>query len=175
VNGDQELIEAARPLLDLCRQRGLKIATAESCTGGLLAATLTEISGSSDVVERGFVTYSNEAKQAMLGVSPTILESFGAVSRETAEAMARGAIAHAPVDLAVSITGIAGPGGGAPSKPVGLVHFAGATRSGRLIHHGSRFGDIGRAQVRRASVRQALAMLHDLAESEEPKSSAARS
>ena len=142
---DQALIDAARTLLDLCRQKQLKLATAESCTGGLLAATLTEIPGSSDVLDRGFVTYSNEAKQAMLGVPAATLERFGAVSRETAEAMAKGALAHAPVDLAVSITGIAGPGGGTPDKPVGLVHFAAASRSGRLIHHERRFGDIGRA------------------------------
>src|SRR5438309_11606766 len=108
---DPELIERARALLDLCRVKKLRIAAAESCTGGLVAATLTEIAGSSDVFERGFVTYSNEAKQAMLGVPAATLASHGAVSRETAEAMAKGALAHAPVELAVSITGIAGPGG----------------------------------------------------------------
>jgi nicotinamide-nucleotide amidase len=166
---DQELIAPAQALLDLCRQKKLKIATAESCTGGLLAATLTEIPGSSDVLDRGFVTYSNEAKQAMLGVKATTLASFGAVSRETAEAMAKGALAHAPVDLAVSITGIAGPGGGSPGKPVGLVHFAAASRGHPLIHQDRHFGDIGRAQVRRASVLQALAMLRELAQQEEPK------
>lgn len=165
---DQELIDRATALLDLCRQKKLKIAAAKSCTGGLLAATLTEISGSSDVFERGFVTYSNGAKQAMLGVTPLTLERYGAVSRETAEAMAKGALAHAPVDLAASITGIAGPGGAMPGKPVGLVHFAAASRSGRLVHHDRKFGDIGRAQVRRASVVQALAMLQELAEKEEP-------
>src|SRR5437867_10380659 len=108
---DQELSEAARALLDLCRGKRLLLAAAESCSGGLLAATLTEIPGSSDVFDRGFVTYSNDAKQVMLGVTPSTLESFGAVSRETAEAMATGALAHARVDLAASITGIAGPGG----------------------------------------------------------------
>src|SRR5437588_7307453 len=112
----QELNERARALLDLCRGKRLKLAAAESCTGGLLAATLTEIPGSSDVFERGFVTYSNAAKTAMLGVPPATLQEFGAVSRETAEAMARGALAHAPVELAVSITGIAGPGGAMPGK-----------------------------------------------------------
>jgi nicotinamide-nucleotide amidase len=172
VNGDQELIEAARALLHLCRQRSLKIATAESCTGGLLSATLTEIPGSSDVVERGFVTYSNEAKQEMLGVQSTILESFGAVSRETAEAMAKGAIAHAPVDLAVSITGIAGPGGGSPEKPVGLVHFGGATRGGQIIHRERRYGEIGRGEVRAASVLEAIAMLRELAGQEAAKTQA---
>ena len=163
---DRELIEQAQALLDLCRKRKLKIAAAESCTGGLVAATLTEIAGSSDVVERGFVTYSNEAKQAMLGVPPATLERFGAVSRETAEAMAKGALAHAPVDLAVSITGIAGPGGATAGKPVGLVHFAAAARGGRLIQHERRYGGIGRTEVRRASVAEALAMLRELAEKE---------
>ena len=166
---DQELIAAARALLDLCRQKQLKLATAESCTGGLLAATLTEIPGSSDVLDRGFVTYSNAAKRAVLGVPTTTLERCGAVSRETAEAMATGALAHAPVDLSVSITGIAGPGGGTAEKPVGPVHFAVASRSGRLIHHERRFGDIGRGRVRHASVAEALAMLRDLAEAEAPK------
>src|SRR5882672_3583277 len=137
---EQELIDVARALLDLCRTKGLTIATAESCTGGLLAATLTEIPGSSDVFDRGFVTYSNGAKQAMLGVPPATLAAHGAVSRETAEAMAKGALIRAGVDLAVSITGIAGPGGGLPGKPVGLVHFAAAARSGRLIHQERRFG-----------------------------------
>jgi nicotinamide-nucleotide amidase len=163
---DQELVERARTLLDLCRTKGLTIAAAESCTGGLLAATLTEIAGSSDVFERGFVTYSNEAKQAMVGVTSATLASHGAVSRETAEAMASGALAHAPVDLAVSITGIAGPGGAVPGKPVGLVHFAAASRAGRLIARERNYGDIGRKQVRRASVIEALAMLHDLATTE---------
>ena len=169
MNGDQERIDAARSLLDLCRQRGLKIATAESCTGGLLAAALTEIPGSSDVIDRGFVTYSNAAKQEMLGVPATTLENFGAVSRQTAEAMAQGAIAHAPVDLALSITGIAGPGGGVPGKPVGLVHFAAASRGGRLIHRERLFGDTGRSQVRRAAVLEALAMLQELAVQEAPR------
>src|SRR4051794_40338340 len=161
---DQELVERARTLLDLCRTKGLTIAAAESCTGGLLAAMLTEIPGSSDVVERGFVTYSNEAKQAMLGVPSATLERFGAVSRETAEAMAKGAIAHAPVDLAVSITGIAGPGGGSADKPVGLVHFGAATRGGQIIRRERRYGEIGRGQVRAASVLEAIAMLRELAE-----------
>jgi len=164
---DQELIAQAQALLELCRQRKLKIATAESCTGGLVAATLTEIAGSSDVVERGFVTYSNEAKQAMLGVPATTLASHGAVSAETAQAMATGALAHAPVDLTVSITGIAGPGGAVAGKPVGLVHLAAASRRGQLIHHERRYGDIGRAQVRHASVIEALAMLRELAEKEQ--------
>jgi nicotinamide-nucleotide amidase len=160
---DPELIERARALLDLCRAKKLRIAAAESCTGGLVAATFTEIAGSSDVFERGFVTYSDEAKQTMLGVPAATLTSHGAVSRETAEAMAKGALAHAPVELAVSITGIAGPGGAVAGKPVGLVHFAAATRSGAMVQRERRYGDIGRAQVRRASVIEALAMLSELA------------
>src|SRR2546429_1163281 len=168
---DQELSEAARALLDLCRGKRLLLAAAESCTGGLLAATLTEIPGSSDVFERGFITYSNEAKRAMLGVTPTTLAKHGAVSRETAEAMATGALAHAPVDLSVSITGIAGPGGAVPGKPVGLVYLAAASRSGRLIQHERKYGDIGRAQARRASLFEALAMLDELAEQSKPPTS----
>jgi nicotinamide-nucleotide amidase len=165
----QELTQAARALLDLCRSKRLILAAAESCTGGLLAATLTEIPGSSDVFERGFITYSNEAKRAMLGVTPMTLAKHGAVSRETAEAMATGVLAHAPVDLAVSITGIAGPGGAVPGKPVGLVYLAAASRSGRLIQHERKYGDIGRTQVRRACVIEALAMLGELAASEQAK------
>ena len=160
---DQDLLARARTLLELFRQKRLRLATAESCTGGLVAALLTEIPGSSDVFDRGFVTYSNASKAAMLGVPPATLEIFGAVSHETAEAMARGALAQSEADLAVSITGIAGPGGGTQGKPVGLVHFAAAARSGRLIHHERRFGDIGRAEVRNASVMEALALLHELA------------
>lgn len=159
-------IEQAAPLLDLCRRKKLRIVTAESCTGGLIAATLTEIPGSSDVVERGFVTYSNEAKQAMLGVPAAAITAFGAVSRETAEAMAAGALANSPAELAVSVTGIAGPGGGSADKPVGLVYFAAASKRGGSIHREKRFGDIGRAQVRHASVIEALAMLHELAEAQ---------
>ena len=163
---DRGLIEQVTALLDLCRRKKLKIAAAESCTGGLVAATLTEIAGSSDVFERGFVTYSNEAKQAMLGVPLAVLASHGAVSRETAEAMAKGALAHAPADLAVSITGIAGPGGAVAGKPVGLVHFGAASRRGQLLHRERRYGDIGRTQVRHVSVVEALAMLRQLAEQE---------
>jgi nicotinamide-nucleotide amidase len=166
---EDALIVQARTLLDLCRRKGFTIATAESCTGGLVAAALTEIAGSSDVVDRGFVTYSNAAKEAMLGVPATTLQAHGAVSRETAEAMTTGALAHSPADLAVSITGIAGPGGATPGKPVGLVHFAAASRRGRLLHRERQFGDIGRAEVRRASVAQALTMLHVLAEQEAAK------
>ena len=160
---DEELRAAATRVLDLCRARGLKVATAESCTGGLVAGALTEIAGSSDVVDRGFVTYSNAAKQTMLDVSAATLDAHGAVSRPTAGAMAQGALAHSDADLAVSITGVAGPGGGTAEKPVGLVHFAAATRNGRRAHHEARYGNIGRAEVRRRSVLQALAMLEELA------------
>ncbi len=167
----RDLIEPARVLLDLCRAKKLTIAAAESCTGGLLAATLTEIPGSSDVFDRGFVTYSNAAKTAMLGVPADLIESCGAVSRETAQAMASGALAHAGVDLAVAITGIAGPGGAMPGKPVGLVHFAAASRGGQRSRQERQFGDIGRAAVRHESVRQALAMLRELADQEAPSPS----
>ena len=146
------LIEQASALLELCRRKQLRIATAESCTGGLIAATLTEIPGSSDVVERGFVTYSNAAKQTMLNVPAATISQFGEVSRETAEAMATGALTNSPAELAVSVTGIAGPGGARPGKPVGLVHFAAASKRGGLVHREMRFGDIGRSQVRHASV-----------------------
>lgn len=158
----------ARALLDLCRSRKLTIATAESCTGGLVAAALTEIPGSSDVIDRGFVTYSNGAKRAMLGVKAATLENFGAVSKETAVAMAVGALENADVDLAVSITGIAGPGGAVPGKPVGLVHLAAAARDGRITNKECRFGAIGRSEVRQRSVLEALRMLLDLARGPQP-------
>src|SRR5215813_341933 len=166
---DAELEQRARALLDRCRSKRLTIATAESCTGGLVAATLTEIAGSSDVVERGFVTYSNDAKEAMLHVPTATLTRYGAVSRQTAEAMAAGALARSPAELAVSITGIAGPGGATPGKPVGLVHFGAASRGGQRLHRERRYGDIGRAQVRRASVIEALALLQEMAEREEAR------
>jgi len=160
----KKLRAAAKAVLDSCRARGLKVATAESCTGGQVAGALTDIAGSSDVFDRGFVTYSNEAKQQMLGVPADILRDHGAVSRQTAEAMARGALGRANADLVVAITGIAGPGGGGPGKPVGLVHFAAAARDGALNHAEKRYGDIGRAEVRHKSVLQALAMLKKIAE-----------
>jgi len=159
---DAELHAAARRLLDVCRARKLKLALAESCTGGLVVAALTEIPGSSDVLDRGFVTYSNGAKQEMLGVSASLLQSKGAVSKETAEAMAAGALARSGADLCAAITGVAGPGGGTAEKPVGLVHFAAARRDGRLLHRERRYGDIGRAEIRRRSVLEALTMLEEL-------------
>jgi nicotinamide-nucleotide amidase len=160
---DQETQRAAAALLEICKAKRLTIGTAESCTGGLVAGALTDIAGSSAVVDRGFVTYTNEAKQQILGVPADTIARHGAVSRETAEAMAKGMLARAPVDLAVSITGIAGPGGGTPTKPVGLVHFAAASRAGRLIHRERRYGERGRAEVRRLSVLEALGMLAELA------------
>jgi nicotinamide-nucleotide amidase len=150
-------------VLDAARARKWMVATAESCTGGLVAGALTEIAGSSDVVDRGFVTYSNAAKMALLGVPEATLAAHGAVSQATAEAMAQGALARAGVDLTVAITGIAGPGGGSAEKPVGLVHFAAAAKDGRLINREQRYGDIGRSEVRRLSVIEALAMLLELA------------
>ena len=153
------LEQRAAALLDKCRSRDFKIATAESCTGGMVAALLTSIAGSSDVFDCGFVTYSNEAKIGMLGVSPEIIAEFGAVSRECALAMAHGAILKSAATLAVSITGIAGPGGGSAAKPVGLVHFACARRNGATLHREERFGDIGRDGVRKASVEVALDLL----------------
>jgi nicotinamide-nucleotide amidase len=167
---DEAICTAAQGLVDLCKSRGLTLATAESCTGGLVAAALTDIAGSSAVVDRGFVTYSNAAKQAMLGVPVATLKKFGAVSRETAEAMAKGAVANAAADIAISITGIAGPGGGSEEKPVGLVHFAAASHGGKLIHRERRYGDLGRAEVRRRSVLDALALLSELATSTTPRS-----
>jgi nicotinamide-nucleotide amidase len=158
-----DLRRLARHVLDLCRARGLRIATAESCTGGLVAGALTEIAGSSDVVDRGFVTYSNEAKQAMLGVPAAMLKRYGAVSRETAAAMAKGALKNSLADIAVSITGIAGPGGGTKQKPVGLVYFAAARRGGKRIAQRRLYGNIGRSRVRAQSVVQALTMVEALA------------
>lgn len=153
----------AESVLAACRARGLTVATAESCTGGLVAAALTAIAGSSDVLDRGYVTYSNTAKHQLLGVPTDILREHGAVSRETVDAMARGALGRGGAGLVVAITGIAGPGGGSPQKPVGLVHFAAALRSGVLVHAEMRFGEIGRSAVRQASVVQALSMLKELA------------
>ena len=160
---DNTIRDAAARVLDACRSRGLKVATAESCTGGLLAGALTEIPGSSDVLDRGFITYSNAAKQEMLGVAAAILDQHGAVSRETAEAMAEGALAVSHADLAVAVTGIAGPGGGSAAKPVGLVHFAAAACDGERVHREKRYGDVGRSAVRKEAVAEALAMLELLA------------
>lgn len=144
--------------------RGLKVATAESCTGGLIAGALTEISGSSAVVDRGFVTYSNDAKIQMLGVDPATLAAHGAVSRQTAIEMARGAVARSEADFSVAVTGIAGPGGGSTEKPVGLVHLSAAGRNGTALHREMHYGDIGRDAVRLATIRTALEMLTEVAQ-----------
>lgn len=155
--------DLAEQVLAACRAKKLMLATAESCTGGMIVAALTDIAGSSDVVERGFVTYSNAAKTELLGVPAALIARVGAVSEEVARAMASGALAHAPVDLAVAVTGIAGPGGGTAEKPVGLVHFGVARRGGAVRAERHVFpGD--RSAVRRATVARALQMLLEEAE-----------
>ncbi|GBD47263.1 CinA family protein [Methylopila sp. Yamaguchi] len=153
--------ELAEETLRLARGAGLTIATVESCTGGLVAGALTEVPGSSDVVDRGFVTYSNAAKTALVGVPAELIEAKGAVSEEVAVAMAEGALAAAGVGLTVAITGVAGPGGGSEDKPVGLVHFAAARLGRQTLHRERRFGDLGRAEIRRRSVIEALEMLQE--------------
>jgi nicotinamide-nucleotide amidase len=160
---DGEVVASAKRVIETAIAKKLTIATAESCTGGLVAGALTEISGSSAAVLNGFVTYSNEAKQRMLGVPAATLEAHGAVSRETALAMAKGALEKSPADISVAITGIAGPGGGSAEKPVGLVQFADSRRGGRTIAREERFGDLGRSMIRRRSVLTALAMLLEVA------------
>jgi len=154
-----DLTARAADLLARYRAADLKIATAESCTGGLIVGLLTEIPGSSAVVERGLVVYSNEAKQELLGVPAETIAMHGAVSEATARAMAEGAIERSRADVAVSVTGVAGPDGGTATKPVGLVHFACARRGRATVAREARFGDIGRANVRLASVRVALELL----------------
>ncbi|MCG6859188.1 MAG: CinA family protein [Salaquimonas sp.] len=162
---DENLGALAESVLDTCRIRGMKLATAESCTGGLIAALLTSIAGSSDVFDRGFVTYSNEAKTEMIGVTADLIERNGAVSSQVARAMAEGAVRYSQADLAVSVTGIAGPGGGSTQKPVGLVHIAGARRSDALVRQEEhRFGDLGRDAVRGETARMALRLLLTLCE-----------
>ena len=160
---DHEMRDAAERVLHACRKRKLKVVTAESCTGGLVVATLTAIAGSSDVVDRAFVTYANEAKREMLGVSWDALLGHGAVSDPVARAMAAGALARSGADLAVSVTGVAGPGGGTEEKPVGLVHFA-AVRTGHDIIAERHVFPGDRDSIRRVSVLTALVMLASLAE-----------
>jgi nicotinamide-nucleotide amidase len=156
------LLRLAEVVLADARAKKLRIATAESCTGGLIGALLTEIPGSSDVFERGFISYSNRAKQDMLGVPGDLIADMGAVSEAVARAMAEGAVANSHAHMAVAVTGIAGPGGGTKMKPVGLVHMA-ACREGRsIIHEAHRFGDIGRTEVRIKTVEAALNLLHRL-------------
>jgi len=162
---DPETLALAEEVLAACRARKWHLATAESCTGGLVAAALTAIAGSSDVVERSFVTYSNEAKMELLGVSAETIAAHGAVSAQTAAAMARGAIARAPVDLAVSITGVVGPGGGTPQKPVGLVYLGVARKDGTARIERRIFpGD--RTEIRNAALLLALELLYDEARPE---------
>jgi nicotinamide-nucleotide amidase len=160
---EAELIEQAGRLIALYAARSLTLATAESCTGGLVAAFLTEISGSSAVVDRAFVTYSNAAKQEMVGVPPMLIKAHGAVSAAVARAMAEGALRAARADVAVAITGIAGPLGGSAEKPVGLVHFAMAQRNAASALVERRFGAVGRRYIRFAAVAQAFALFEQAA------------
>ena len=159
---DKQLVSAAARVLDANRALGRTLATAESCTGGLVAGALTEVAGASDVFDRGFVTYSNEAKMEALGVSEDIIVTFGAVSIAVAWAMAQGALKHSRADVAVAITGVAGPGGGTDKKPVGMVVFARADRNAdpkKVIADVREFGDLGRAEIRRQAALVALELL----------------
>jgi nicotinamide-nucleotide amidase len=159
---DEHLLMLARLTLDEAQQRRLKIVTAESCTGGLIAGLLTEIPGSSLTVERGFVVYSNKAKEEMLGVPGDLIADAGAVSEPVARAMAEGALAESRANIAVAVTGVAGPGGGTPLKPVGLVHFAVARENKPIFHQAMRFGEIGRSKIRLATIETALEMVRKM-------------
>ena len=156
---DRKLIREAKDVLDFCTSGGLRLATAESCTGGLVAAVLTSIPGCSSAFERGFVAYSNDAKTESLGVPAALIESHGAVSEPVARAMAEGALARSKADIAVSVTGIAGPDGGSEEKPVGLVHFACARRDNPTEHVRMQFGQRPRDEIMQASVLQAFALI----------------
>lgn len=158
---DTELLARAEALVAAYIKAGRRIATAESCTGGLVAGLLTAVPGSSAAVERGFVTYSNEAKAEAIGVPMDLIQKHGAVSELVARAMAAGALAASRADVAVAITGIAGPGGGSAEKPVGLVHFGLAVRAGVVHHRERRYGDLGRARIRRAAVADAIGLLEE--------------
>lgn len=155
----RNLIEAAEAILEMCREQGFKLTTAESCTGGMIATCLTEIAGSSDVFERGFITYSNAAKAEMLDVPVAMIDEHGAVSELVARAMAEGALAQAHADIAVSVTGVAGPDGGSQEKPVGLVHLACAREGHPTVHQRCLFGDQGRKTVRELSVKTAFELI----------------
>ena len=159
---ERDLLARAEALVAQLKARGLKLATAESCTGGLVAATLTDAPGSSEIYDRGVVTYSNQAKADLLGVPQALLDQHGAVSEPVARAMAAGALERLGADIAVSVTGIAGPGGGSSEKPVGLVFFGAALKSGPTLHRERRFGDIGRTTVRTRSVVEAFDMVEEL-------------
>ena len=158
---DAELLARAEALVNAYAADGRTVATAESCTGGLVAGLLTAVPGSSAVLERGFVTYSNEAKAEAIGVPMDLIGRHGAVSEAVARAMAAGALAASRASVAVAITGIAGPGGGSAEKPVGLVHFGLSRRDGETRHLERRYGDLGRAGIRRAAVADALGLLED--------------
>lgn len=166
----QPLQDDAEQLLAQCRTRGMMISCAESCTGGLISALFTEIAGSSDVFERGFVTYSNEAKADLLGVPMEMINQWGAVSTQVAQAMASGALQHSKADISVSVTGVAGPGGGSANKPVGLVHLSVAQKNGSLIDEVCQFGDIGRSNVRQSTIKAALELLKKSLEMESTQS-----
>lgn len=153
------LARAAVDVLAAAKRQGLLLATAESCTGGLVSACICEVPGCSAVLERGFVTYSNEAKVEMLGVQAGLIAEKGAVSEEVARAMAEGALTHSRADISVAITGIAGPDGGSAEKPVGLVHFAAARKGRPTIHEERRFGDVGRLEVQAKAVKTAFEMI----------------
>jgi nicotinamide-nucleotide amidase len=157
-----DIEQKAAALVALYTERRLTIATAESCTGGLVAGLITQVPGSSAVLDRGFVTYSNAAKIDCLGVHPLLIDTWGAVSAQTARAMATGALAHAQTDVAVSITGIAGPDGGSADKPVGLVHFCCTHINGKSIAAEKRYGDLGREGIRLASVATAIELLFEV-------------
>ncbi|MFN4143705.1 CinA family protein [Aestuariivirga sp.] len=159
----EDLTARAAALIDLCRSRKLMLATAESCTGGLIAGLITSVPGSSDVLDCGFVTYSNAAKTRMIGVAADLVQRHGAVSEEVARAMAEGALAHSAADVAVAVTGVAGPGGGTALKPVGLVHCAAARKGFPTQARVLRLGDIGRDEVRIETVRAALEMAYEIA------------
>ena len=146
-------------VLEACRQHDFRLATVESCTGGLIVASLTDIAGSSDVVECGFITYSNEAKNRLVGVPDNLILEHGAVSKSVAIAMAEGGIKHSSADIAVSVTGVAGPGGGSKEKPVGLVHMSVAVKGGVTQHFEAHFGDHDRADIRHATVERALDLI----------------
>ena len=160
----EHLLNQAAKLLESCKTRGLRLACAESCTGGLVIGCLTEVAGSSAVVERGFVTYTNESKFELLDVPIDHFTSFGAVSEPVARAMAEGALMHSHTNIAVSCTGIAGPGGGTATKPVGRVHLACAAVGQETRHVMKDFGDIGRSNVRLETVASALTLLQEMAE-----------
>lgn len=158
-----DIARQAQVIIERFSARGLMVATAESCTGGLIAGCLTDVAGSSAVVDCGFVTYSNEAKMTMLNVQGATLDSYGAVSQQVAVEMAKGAIANSRAVLSIAVTGVAGPGGGSAEKPVGLVHIAAASSSGQISHRKMLYSDLGRDNIRLATLRTALTMLQELA------------